>query len=113
MAVSCKLSKEDCAEIYHALGCAHAANLQMRIGFDGEELEKGEVSLRKIDALAIYNALIDKRERTLQGAYDTYPGEASQPGTIPFELAEHVGRILAEIGKRGENLSAVSQESIA
>jgi hypothetical protein len=38
----CNLTKEDCAAIYHALGCIHAANSQARIGYDGELLAKGD-----------------------------------------------------------------------
>ena len=36
----CNLTNEDCAEIYQSLGCAHIANLQARIGFDGEALQR-------------------------------------------------------------------------
>ena len=36
--MSCELTKDDCAEIYRTLGYAHAANLQARIGYDGEKL---------------------------------------------------------------------------
>jgi hypothetical protein len=102
--MNCKLTKEDCAEIYHALGYAHAGNLQARIGCDGEKLEKCAVNLFKRDALTIYRALMTKRERILEGAYDSYPGEVKQVGSITFELAEQFGRILAEIGNLGENL---------
>jgi hypothetical protein len=71
--MNCQLTKEDCAEIYHSLAVAHAANLQARIGYDGEKIEKCE--LFKNDAQTIYQVLTDRRERTLEGAYDSYPGE--------------------------------------
>jgi hypothetical protein len=96
------LTKDECAEIYHSLGFAHAANLQARIGYDGEKIEKCELS--KSDAQTIYRALMNKRERILEGAYDSYPGEVGQIGSTTFELAEQFGRILAEIGPLGENL---------
>ena len=100
--MNCKLTQDDCAEIYHSLAIAHAANLQARIGYDGEQLEKCELS--KSDALTIYRALMHKRERILGAAYDSYPGEVKQVGSITFELAEQCGRIIAEIGNLGENL---------
>lgn len=98
------LSKDDCAEIYHALGFAHATNLQARVGHDGENLASGKVYLFKRDATIIYQALMDKRARILEGAYDSYDGEVKQVGSITYELAEQFGRILTEIGDRGENL---------
>jgi hypothetical protein len=100
--MNCTLTKDECAEIYHSLGFAHAANLQARIGYDGEKMEQCE--LPKSDAQTIYRALMNKRERILEGAYDSYPGEVGQVGSITFELAEQFGRILAEIGPLGENL---------
>jgi hypothetical protein len=100
--MNCKLTEDDCAEIYHSLGYGYAANLKARIGYDGEELEKRELS--KSDAQTIYRALMNKRERVLEGAYDSHPGEVKQVGSITFELAEQFGRILAEIGNLGENL---------
>ncbi len=102
--MNCKLTKDDCAEIYRTLGYAHAANLQARIGYDGEKLEKCEVNLFKSDAQTIYRALMDKLERILDGAYDSYPGEVKQVDSITFELAEQFGHILAEIGNLGANL---------
>lgn len=100
--MNCKLSKDERAEIYHSLGNAHAANLQARIGYDGEKLEQCELSKR--DAQTIYRALSNKRDRILEGAYDSYPGEVERVGSITFELAEQFARILAEIGPMGENL---------
>ena len=102
--MNCKLTRDDCAEIYRSLGFAHAANVQARIGYDGEELEKHEVNLFKSDAQTIYRALMNKRERILEGAYDSFPGEVKQVGSITFELAEQFDHILAEIGCLGENL---------
>jgi hypothetical protein len=107
------LTKEDCAEIYHALGCAHAVNLQARIGYDGEELVKGDGKLFKGDAQAIYRAVAEERERVLRGAYDSCPGEVNQAGSIPFQLAEHLAQILAKIGNRGEGLTTAVRKSIA
>jgi hypothetical protein len=107
------LTKEDCAEIYHALGCAHAANLQARIGYDGEELAKGDGNLFKGDAQTIYRAVMEERERVLDGAYDSFPGEVNQIGSVPCKLAEHLGRILGLIGNRGEKLNAAVRKSIA
>ena len=80
----CNLTKEDCAVIYYALGCMHAANLQARIGQEGELLEKGDGHLFKGDAKTIYDALSEERERVLQGAYDGYPGEVEKSGSITF-----------------------------
>jgi hypothetical protein len=100
--MNCTLTKDQCAEIYHSLELAHAANLQARIGYDGEKMENCDLS--KSDAQTIYRALMNKRERILEGAYDSYPGEAGQVGSVTFELADQYGRILAEIGPLGENL---------
>jgi hypothetical protein len=101
--MNCKLTKDDCAEIYHSVAFAHSAILQARIGYNGEELEKRELS--KSDAQTIYRALMNKRKRILEGAYDSYPGEVERIGSITFELAEQFSRILAEIGPLGENLA--------
>lgn len=109
--MSCELTKDDCAEIYRTLGYAHAANLQARIGYDGEKLEKCEVNLFKCDAQIIYRALKDKLERILDGAYDSYPGEVKKVGSITFELAAQFERILAEIGYLGGNLLTKSDLS--
>ena len=94
----CNLTKEDCAAIYHALGCLHAANLQVRIGFDGELLVKGDGHLFRGDAMTIYDALSEERERILQGAYDAYPGEVKEAGSVTLKLAEHLEQILAKTG---------------
>lgn len=104
--MNCTLTKDDCAEIYHTLGSAHAVSLQARIGYDGEKIEN--CGLSKIDAQTIYRALASKRERVLEGAYDSYPGEVDRVGSITFELAGQFERILAEIGLLGENLVAES-----
>jgi hypothetical protein len=109
----CDLTKEDCAEIYHALGCAHAVNLQARIGFEGEDLAKGEGTLFKGDANTIYRAVSEERERVLQGAYDSYPGEVDRTGSVSWKLAEHLGHILAVIGPRGEKLNTAARKSTA
>jgi hypothetical protein len=100
--MNCTLTKDDCAEIYHSLGYVHAVRLQARIGYDGEKLET--CGLSKSDAQTIYRAVMKKRERILEGAYDSCPGAVTQTGSITFELAEQFGRILAEIGPLGENL---------
>ncbi len=102
--MNCTLSKDDCAEIYHALGAAHATNLQARIGFDGEKLATGKMDLFKRDVETIYRALSEKRAYILSGAYDTFDGEVTQVGSLTFELAQQLGRILAEIGEGGEKL---------
>jgi hypothetical protein len=47
----------------------------------------------------------EERERVLQGAYDAYPGEVKQAGSITFKLAEHPKEIIAKIGVRGEELN--------
>lgn len=107
----CNLTKEDCAAIYHALGCIHAANLQARIGLDGELLEKGDGHLFRGDARTIYDALGEERERVLQGAYDAYPGEVKQAGSITFKLAEHLKETIAKIGVRGEELNVALHPS--
>ena len=106
------LTKEDCAEIYHALGCAHAVNLQARIGFEGEELAKGDGNLFKGDANSIYRAVFEEQERVLQGAYDSYPGEVHQSGSISWKLAEHLEHILTVIGPRGEKLNSAVRKSV-
>jgi hypothetical protein len=100
--MNCKLTEDERAEIYQSLGYAHAANLQVRIGFDGEKIEQCDFS--KSDAQTIYRSLMNKRERILEGAYDSYPDEVGQVGSITFELADQYGRILAEVGLLGENL---------
>jgi hypothetical protein len=102
--VNCQLTTEDCAEIYHALGLIHVTNLQIRIGYDGEELLKGKVNLNRGEAQTIHLALMKKGEHILRGAYDTFPDEVQTTGTATFELLEHIGRILAKIGSLGENL---------
>lgn len=48
--------------------------------------------------LTIRRALMTKRERIFEGAYDSYPGEVKWVGSITFELAGQFGCILAEIG---------------
>src|ERR1035437_7885373 len=95
---------EDCAELYHALGRVHVTNLQIRIGYDGEELLKGKVNLNTGEAQTIHLALMKKGEHILRGAYDTSPDEVKTTGSVTFDLLEHIGRILAEIGSLGENL---------
>ena len=107
----CNLTKEDCAEIYHALGCIHAANLQARIGYDGELLAKGDGHLFRGDAKTIYDSLAEERERIREGAYDSYPGEAKQAGSVTFKLAERIEQILAKIGVRGERLNLALRPS--
>jgi hypothetical protein len=102
--MNCTLSKEDCAEIYHALGSAHATNLQARLGYDGERLATGKVDLFKRDVESIYRVLVEKHAHILNGAYDTFEGEVNQIGSLTFELAEQFGRMLAEIGEGGEKL---------
>ena len=110
--MTCTLTKEDCMEIYRALGCAHARNLQLSIGYNGEGLENGEVTLSRGEAQTIYRALTNERERILRGAYDAYPGEAMTAGSITFELLEHVGQLLARIGFLGEQLATESYLSL-
>jgi hypothetical protein len=105
IAMNCTLSRDDCAEIYHALGTAHATNLQARLGFEGEKLATGKVDLFKRDVEAIYRALVEKRAYILKGAYDTFDGEVNQIGSLTFEMAEQLGRILFEIGEGGEELN--------
>jgi hypothetical protein len=102
--MNCTLSKDDCAEIYHALGTAHATNLQARLGYEGERLAIGKVDLFRRDIETIYRVLVEKRAHILNGAYDTFDGEVNQIGSLTFELAEQFGRILAEIGEGGEKL---------
>lgn len=103
--MNCKLSKADCAEIYHALGLVRARLLQLRLGEDGEQLANTWLKLNKADAYAIYRALTEKRERIMQGMYDSYSGEVDKAGSFPFTLAKHVSHILAMIGYRGESLT--------
>jgi len=102
--MNCILSKDDCAEIYHALGVAHATSLQARLGYDGENLARGKVDLFKRDVETIYQVLVQKRAHILSGAYDTFDGEVERVGSLTFELAEQFGRILDEIGEGGERL---------
>jgi hypothetical protein len=102
--MNCILTKEDCKELYRALGCAHAANLQLTIGYDGEELAEGEANLNRSEAHTIYRALMNRREHIIRGAYDAYPDEVKTSGSFTFELLEHVESILAKIGDLGENL---------
>ena len=99
---------EDCAEIYHALGRAHVMNLQIRIGYDGEELWKGTVNLNRGEAQTIYLALMNKGEHIFRGAYDAYPDEVNTTGSVAFELLEHIVGILSKIGSLGENLASDS-----
>jgi hypothetical protein len=99
------LSKDDCAEIYHALGTAHATNLQARLGYEGERLATGKVDLFKRDMETIYRVLVEKRAHILGGAYDTFDGEVNQIGSLTFELAEQFERILTEIGEGGVKLN--------
>ncbi len=106
------LTEEDGAELYGALGCAHATNLQLRIGYDGEKLVKGEVNLNKSEAQTIYRAMMSTRENILRGAYDTYPDESKTSGSVTYVLLEQVGRILDKIGFLGENLMAASYMSL-
>jgi hypothetical protein len=103
--MKCELTKADRTEIYHALGLARASLLQLRIGDDGELLADCRMRLNNCDAQTVYSALINKCERIIQGAYDVYPGEVRKEGSVTFELAEHIGRILAKIGYLGENLT--------
>jgi len=105
--MNCNLTEDQRAEIYQSLGYAHAVNLQARIGFDGEKIEQCDFS--KSDAQTIYRSLTNKRERILEGAYDSYPGEVERVDSITFELADQYGRILAEIGHLGENLVTKSR----
>ncbi|PSH02596.1 MAG: hypothetical protein CXZ00_16580 [Acidobacteria bacterium] len=103
--MNCNLSRADCAEIYHALGLARARFVQLRIGENGERLTNPRMKLNTADAQVIYSALTSKRERILQGAYDSFPGEVERVGSFSFELLGHVKRILQEIGYMGENLT--------
>jgi hypothetical protein len=105
--MNCNLTEDQRAEIYQSLGYAHAVNLQARIGFDGEKIEQCELS--KSDAQTIYRSLTTKRDRILEGAYDSYPGEVGRADSITFDLANQYGRILAEIGNLGENLITKSR----
>jgi hypothetical protein len=103
--MNCNLSKADCAEIYHALGLARARFVQLRIGENGERLSNPNVQLNTADAQAIHSALVYKRERIFQGAYDSFPGEVRRFGSFSFELLGRVKRIIAEIGYQGEHLT--------
>jgi hypothetical protein len=102
--MNCRLTKRDCREIYHSLGLVRARILQLRLGEDGEQLASGKMELNRTEAETIYRALADRRERILRGAYDSYPNEAQKPGSVTFEMAEQVERILANIGYLGKNL---------
>ena len=102
--LNCQLTTEDCAELYHALCRIHTTNLQIRIGYDGEELLKGKVNLNRGEAQTIYLALMNKGEHIFRGAYDAYPDEVNTTGSVPFELLEHIVGILSKIGSLGENL---------
>jgi hypothetical protein len=108
--MNCNLNWEDCAEIYHALGLAHAASVQVRIGDHGKRLAKGWMTLGRDDAETIFRALVDKRERVRQGNFDSHPGECNELGSIPFLMAERIAGILAKIGPLGENLTVENPE---
>jgi|GEM_PF-2521066 len=103
--MNCNLSRADCAEIYHALGLARARFVQLRIGENGERLTNPRMKLNTADAQVIYSALTSKRERILQGAYDSFHGEVGRSGSFSFRLLGQVKRILQEIGYMGENLT--------
>jgi len=82
--MNCNLSRADCAEIYHALGLARARFVQLRIGENGERLTNPRMKLNTADAQVIYSALTSKRERILQGAYDSFHGEVGRVGSFSF-----------------------------
>jgi len=109
--MNCKLTQEDCSEIYDALGLAQARLVQLRIGEHGDQLAKGWTTLSRGDSQTTFLALTDKRERLFQGAFDSHPDEWREPDSVPFRTAEHIGRILAAIGYLGENLAAQSSDS--
>ena len=109
--MNCKLTKEDCSEIYDALGLAQARLVQLRIGDHGDQLGKGWTTLSRGDSQTIFRALTDKRERLFQGAFDSHPDEWREPDSVTFRMAEHIERILADIGHLGDNLTAQSPDS--
>ena len=109
--MNCKLTKDDCAEIYEALNSAHAWSVQLRMGNHGERLARDWITIKKSDAQTISHALTDKHEDILRGACDSYPGESNEPGSHTFRLALKIGCILAAIGYLGENLAAERRES--
>ena len=71
---------------------------------------RGWLTLSAGDAQTILLALTENGTACFK-AYDSDPDMSTEPGSVTFPLAEHIGRILAEIGHLGENLSAESADS--
>lgn len=84
------LSVSDCIEISSAV---EDADLQEKIGPDGELLAKGKVTLTA-DELETCRADVQaKCERLLSGFYDEYPGEIQKRNSTSHKWAAQMTRI--------------------
>ena len=93
-----KLTRDDCMEIFCAL---ESADLQKKIGIDGELLADGEASLTDAELDSIVRDVTAKLEELASGRYDESTGECDRPGTCTYRWKLHMRRILAKLAKGG------------
>jgi len=84
-----RLTVSDCMEIYEAVD----ADLQKKIGVDGELLASQEAALDRNDLVVTRSQIAEKIDRLKAGMLDEYEGECKRPCSCTGRWIRHLQTI--------------------